>query len=96
MLPRIGQLCEKLNLTPLNLTRIHPAISKKNILVIEGAYDLMCPQSDVEDLWQMWGQPDIWRLPYGHTGVCCGFVPGLNGRVLRWLTPRLNAATAKL
>jgi hypothetical protein len=46
----------------------------------------------MEDLWQKWGQPDIWWLPHGHVGVCCGFVPGLPGRVLRWLAPRLNKA----
>jgi hypothetical protein len=90
MLPRTGQLCEKLNLTPLNLTRTQPVIPAKNILLIEGIYDLMCPKDDIEDLWQSWKQPDIWRLPYGHTGVCCGLVPGLNGRILRWLAPRLN------
>jgi hypothetical protein len=35
-------------------------------------------------------QPDIWRLPYGHVGICCGGVPGLPGRVLRWLAPWVN------
>jgi hypothetical protein len=40
-------------------------------------------------------QPDIWRLPHGHVGVCCGFVPGLPGRVIDWLTPRLNGNTAQ-
>jgi len=43
-----------------------------------------------EDLWQAWRQPDIWRLPHGHVRLCCGGVPGLPGRVLRWLAPRLN------
>jgi hypothetical protein len=36
------------------------------------------------------GQPDIWRLPYGHVRICCGGVPGLPERVLRWLPPRMN------
>lgn len=90
MLQKVGQLCEKVNLTPLNLTRTQPAIPRKNILLIEGIYDLMCWKDDTEDLWQSWGQPDIWRLSHGHVGVCCGFVPGLPERVLRWLSPRMN------
>ena len=55
-----------------------------------------CPMDDVEDLWQSWGQPDMWRLPHGHFAVCCGIVPGLPGRVMRWLSPRLNAPTAQV
>jgi hypothetical protein len=53
-------------------------------------HNLVCPKDDIEDLWQSWGQPDICRLPYGQVRICCGGVPGLPGRVLRWLSPRLN------
>lgn len=89
------ELCQRMNLTPMNLTLIQPAIPRENILLIEGIHDLICSKDDIEDLWQSWGQPDIWRLPHGHVGVCCGGVPGLPGRVLRWLSPRLNAPTAQ-
>jgi pimeloyl-ACP methyl ester carboxylesterase len=82
--------CERMNLTPMNLTMIQPAIPREKILLIEGIHDLICSKDDIEDLWQSWGQPDIWRLPHGHVAVCCGFVPGLPGRVLNWLWPRLN------
>jgi hypothetical protein len=34
------------------------------------------------------GQPEIWQLPHGHISAL--FVPGLAGRVLRCLEPRLN------
>jgi len=69
----------------MNLTTIRPSIPRENILLIEGIHDLLCSKDDIEDLWQAWGQPDIWRLPYGHVRVYCGGVPGLPGRVLRWL-----------
>ncbi len=94
-LPGMRELCERLNLTALNLTLAQPAISKDTILLIEGIHDLFVLKEDVEDLWQSWGQPDIWRLSHGHVGVCCGGVPGLPGRVLRWLTPRLNAPAVR-
>src|SRR5882724_9391309 len=38
MLQRAEQLLEKVNLTPLNLTRIHPVIPSENILLMEGIY----------------------------------------------------------
>ena len=92
-LPRIRELCERLNVTPMNLTTIRPVIPGENILFITGIHDLICPVDDIEDLWQTWGQPDIWRLPHGHVAICCGFVPGLPGRILRWLSSRLDTAS---
>ncbi|EEF59596.1 alpha/beta hydrolase [Pedosphaera parvula] len=82
-----------LNGTSLNLTSAQPVIPKRNILLIETMHDLFVGKEGIEDLWQVWGQPDIWRLPHGH--VSKALLPGLTGRVLRWLEPRLNAATAK-
>jgi len=89
-LQSLRELCERMNLSAMNLTMIQPAIPREKILLIEGIHDIICSKDDIEDLWQSWGQPDIWRLPHGHVGVCCGGVPGLTGRVLRWLAPRLD------
>jgi hypothetical protein len=82
---------ERLNQTPVNLTLLQPAILRKNILLVEAIHDLRAPKEDIERLWQAWAQPDIWRLPHGHVGICCGFPPGFTGRVLHWLSPRLEA-----
>jgi dienelactone hydrolase len=84
---------EALNLTALNLTSAQPAIPKDNILLIEAIHDLMAPKEAIEELWQVWGQPDIWRLPHGH--VSWMGVPGFTNRVLRWLAPRLDAPAAR-
>jgi pimeloyl-ACP methyl ester carboxylesterase len=82
--------CEELDRTPLNLTLAPPAISRENILLIEGMHDLMVSSSPIE-LWQSWSQPEIWRLPHGHISTALtAAMPGLPGRILRWLTPRLN------
>jgi hypothetical protein len=95
-LPMVRELCDGLNLTPLNLLTAQPVIPGKNILLLEAFHDSMiCPSEDAEDLWQEWGKPDIWRLSHGHVGLCCGFVPGLPGRVLRWLEPRLNSVATR-
>jgi hypothetical protein len=79
----------------MDISTIGPPIPiyQVEVAASEAAHDhALCPKDHTEDLWQSWGQPDIWRLPHGHVGVCCGFVPGLPGRVLRWLTPRMEMA----
>jgi pimeloyl-ACP methyl ester carboxylesterase len=80
--------CEALNRTPLNLTNARPCIPRENILLIEAIHDLFVNRNSMEALWQAWGQPDIWRLPHGHASRSLS--PGLTGRVLRWLAPRLD------
>jgi pimeloyl-ACP methyl ester carboxylesterase len=90
-LQHMRKLCDELNGTVMNLTASTPVISLEKILLIEAAHDnAICTADDTEELWQSWGRPDIWRLPHGHVGVCCGFAPGLPGRVLRWLAARLE------
>jgi len=81
---------EALNLTWLNLTLSQPAISRKNILLIEGVHDLCGGTKPIEDLWRAWRQPDIWRLPHGHVSTVGALKAGLTKRVLDWLAPLLN------
>lgn len=81
---------DAMDTTRLNLTLCRPAIPKENILLIEGLHDLFGDPKLIEELWQKWEQPEIWRLPHGHISML--FTPGLTGRVLRWLSPRLEAA----
>jgi Alpha/beta hydrolase domain containing 18 len=80
---------EAMDTTRLNLTLSTPVIPKENILLIECIHDLLATKEPIEELWQKWQQPEIWRLPHGH--ISLWFVPGLMGRVLRWLAPRLEA-----
>jgi hypothetical protein len=80
---------EAMDTTRLNLLLSTPVIPKENILLIKGIHDLFGDPQLIEELWQKWEQPEIWRLPHGHVSTL--FVPGLTGRVLDWLTPRLEA-----
>jgi dienelactone hydrolase len=79
---------EALDRTPINLTLSKPVIPKENILLIQGMYDLFVEPEATEKLWQLWEQPEIWRLPHGH--VSWMFAPGVTNRVLCWLTQRSN------
>ncbi len=73
--------------TPLNLTRTLPVICTEKILLIEGTYDLFTPPGPIEEVWQAWGRPEIWRVPQGH--ISLSLLPGLTNRVLDWLAPQL-------
>ena len=84
---------EALDKTPMNLTLSQPVIPKENILLVQGRYDLFIEAEHTEELWQKWEQPEIWRLPHGHISTV--LMPGMTGRVLRWLTPRLNGDTIR-
>ncbi len=79
---------EALDTTRLNLILSTPVIPKENILLIEGIHDLLAERQPIEELWQKWQQPEIWRLPHGHASAQLRL--GLMGRVLRWLAPRLD------
>jgi len=58
-------------------------------LLIKGIHDLVFADTQpIEELWQKWEQPEIWRLPHGHASGQLRL--GLMGRVLRWLAPRLD------
>ena len=80
---------EAMDTTRLNLILSAPVIPKENILVIEGIYDLFADTQAIEELWQTWQQPEIWRLPHGHVSTQLRL--GLMGRVLDWLAPKLEA-----
>lgn len=85
--------CEALNLTALNLTNLRPRIPKENILLIEAVHDLFVDRQSMEALWHAWEQPDIWRLPHGHASKILS--PFMTGRVLRWLSSRLDAPAVR-
>ncbi len=83
--------CEELDRTPLNLTSAPPAISREKVLLIEGKHDLLVSSGPIK-LWQAWDQPEIWRLPHGHVSTAlAASMPGLSGRIIQWLAPRLEA-----
>jgi len=84
-----------LNRTALNLATVQPAISKENVLLIDAIHDLMVPKDATRELWEAWGQPELWRLPHGHVSVICMTTSRQTERVLRWLTPRLENPVTK-
>ena len=90
MLESLRPAHEAMDTTRLNLILSRPVISKEKILLIKASHDLFADVQPVEELWQKWQRPEIWRLAHGHISTL--FVPGLTGRVIDWLSPRLRAS----
>jgi pimeloyl-ACP methyl ester carboxylesterase len=85
---------EVLDSTALNLISLRPLIPRQNLLLIEGIHDALADST--EELWQQWGQPEIWRVPHGHFSFSLIGAPCLmTRRVLRWLGPRLAPSVTR-
>ncbi len=76
----------KMDLAPFNLDNHRPRIAKQNILIVEATYDRFVPAETVEDLWQAWGEPEIWRRHSGHITVMISI--GLMKATAKWMAGR--------
>jgi hypothetical protein len=78
----------ELDLRALNLGSQVPLLDPKDVLLVESRHDLFAPAETVEQLWEAWGRPGIWRLPHGHISVLMS-VPVMK-RTVRWICGRLS------
>jgi pimeloyl-ACP methyl ester carboxylesterase len=74
----------------LNLRSHQPKPKRENILIVEAEDDLFACKEAVEELWQTWGRPEIWRYRHAHLSLL--FWPPINLRVVNWVGQRANAA----
>jgi len=79
-----------LQLDLLNLLAHSPKLPSGDLLLIESRYDTFVPPQAIEELWQAWGRPEIWRLPHGHISVLMAW-PVME-RTVRWLTRKARAS----
>ena len=82
----------KINLGPFNLDNHQPRIAKENILLVEAKYDRFVPPETVEDLWQTWEKPEVWRRNCGHITVMIS--PGVMKSTGKWLASRARVVAA--
>jgi pimeloyl-ACP methyl ester carboxylesterase len=59
----------EVDLREMNLASGPPRIEPRRILLVQSRHDLFAPAETVEEVWQAWGQPHIWRLPHGHISL---------------------------
>jgi len=59
----------QLSTDAFNLVAHAPSLSPNQLLLVASQYDLFAPPATVEELWESWGQPSLWRVPHGHISV---------------------------
>ena len=67
----------------LNLASHVPHCAPDGVLIVESTHDLFAPTETVEEVWKLWRQPEIWRVPHGHISILAS-VPMML-RVSRWI-----------
>lgn len=72
------------HLAELDLSRQRPRVSAGNLLLVAARHDLFAAVDAVEELWQRWGQPELWRLAHGHISAL--LAPVWLGRVVDWIS----------
>jgi alpha/beta hydrolase family protein len=85
------RLASSVRLEPLNLASHAPAIPREKILIVASEYDLFAPLSTVDDLWQAWRKPDIWRVPQGHISVLLS--RRTMRRIANWIAHKATGGT---
>lgn len=90
----IRDTCERTAIWPdhLNLVRYQPRIPKDRILLVEATQDLFAPAETIEEIWQHWQRPPIWRVPHGHISVLMS-VP-LMQKISDWIADTCSPHTA--
>jgi dienelactone hydrolase len=79
---------QDVSLGHFNLASHPPAAEPRKTLIVNPIYDLFAPATTIEQLWEAWGRPDIWRERHGHISILAS-VPVLE-RIVRWVARTAN------
>jgi hypothetical protein len=74
-----------------NLRTHTPRVPRENILIIEAIDDLFACKDAIEELWQTWGQPEIWRLRHAHISIL--FSLALMRRTADWVAGKMQESS---
>jgi hypothetical protein len=77
-----------MDLRRLNLTFHKPKFPRSHMLVVEAEHDKFVPADTCKELWQAWGNPEMWTLPHGHITILAS--SSLIRRTGKWITLRLK------
>jgi hypothetical protein len=70
----------------LNVRSYQPKAARENILIVEAVDDLFASREAIEELWEIWGRPEIWRVRHAHiSGLFSG---PLLKRQVKWLASK--------
>jgi dienelactone hydrolase len=68
---------------PLNLATHRPKLAPEDILIVASEHDLFAPVETIDELWNAWGRPELWRAQHGHISVLVS-MPVMD-RVIDWV-----------
>jgi pimeloyl-ACP methyl ester carboxylesterase len=77
-----------MDLSRLNLSSHKPGLSRGFILLVQAEYDMFVPADTTEELWEAWGNPELWRLPQGH--ITTLWASSMMKRATKWIGLRLK------
>jgi hypothetical protein len=77
-----------MDVTQLNLQSHKPMLSRGYILLVGAKHDVFVPPKTTEELWEAWGKPEHWNLPYGHISILASSTA--LKRVAQWVALRLK------
>jgi pimeloyl-ACP methyl ester carboxylesterase len=85
---REGVAHNSISLNGLSLESRRLRLRPENALLVASRYDVFAPIETVEDLWRIWGEPTLWRVPHGHISVL--FSLPVMQRTIRWIVQHLG------
>jgi dienelactone hydrolase len=66
---RQGLKSQPMDLTRLNLVSHKPRLTRGQMLMVVAEHDEFVPADTSQELWEAWGNPELWSLPHGHITI---------------------------
>jgi len=79
---------KELDLSRLNLAHYKPKLTRGFILLVEAEHDVFVPNETTQELWEAWGNPELWNLPHGHITILSS--NSMMKRASKWIGLRMK------
>jgi len=83
---------QPMDLNRLNLVSHKPKLTRGNLLLVIAEHDMFVPAKTSEELWDAWGNPELWSLPQGHITMLGS--SAMMRRAGKWIGMRLKIPEA--
>jgi pimeloyl-ACP methyl ester carboxylesterase len=81
---------QPMDLNPLNLAFHKPKLTRAFMLLVAAEHDLFVPAETTQELWEAWGNPELWSLPHGHISILAS--SSMMKRASKWLGLRMKVS----
>jgi len=91
-LVRQALLKHPMDLSRLNLQNHKPRLTRGFVLLVEAEHDLFVGAESMEELWQAWGNPELWTMAHGHITILAS--SEMMKRATKWVSLRMKSPEA--